>query len=82
LLDEPSSGLAPLFIDEIFSRFKEMNRKGLTLFIVEQEIYLSLSMSHRGYLLRNGRLIKEGPASVLIESQDVKALCLGKDIGK
>ena len=82
MLDEPSSGLAPLFIDEIFSKFKEMNRKGLTLFIVEQEIYLSLSISHRGYLLRNGRLIKEGPASVLIESQDVKALCLGEDIGK
>ena len=82
MLDEPSSGLAPLFIDEIFSKFKEMNGKGLTLFIVEQEIYLSLSISHRGYLLRNGRLIKEGPASVLIESQDVKALCLGEDIGK
>ena len=82
MLDEPSSGLAPLFIDEIFFKFKEMNRKGLTLFIVEQEIYLSLSISHRGYLLRNGRLIKEGPASVLIESQDVKALCLGEDIGK
>ncbi len=82
MLDEPSSGLAPLFIDEIFSKFKEMNRKGLTLFVVEQEIYLSLSISHRGYLLRNGRLIKEGPASVLIESQDIKALCLGEDIGK
>ena len=80
--DEPSSGLAPLFVDEIFAKFKEMNRKGLTLLIVEQEIYLSLSISHRGYLLRNGRLIKEGPASVLIESQDVKALCLGEDVGK
>ena len=82
LLDEPSSGLAPRFIDEIFAKFNEMNTKGLTLFIVEQEIYLTLSISHRGYLLRNGRLIKEGPASVLIESQDVEALCLGEDIGK
>jgi len=82
LLDEPSSGLAPRFIDEIFAKFNEMNTKGLTLFIVEQEIYLTLSISHRGYLLRNGRLIKEGPPSVLIESQDVKALCLGEDIGK
>jgi branched-chain amino acid transport system ATP-binding protein len=68
MLDEPSSGLAPRFIDEIFAKFREMNRRGLTLFIVEQEIYLSLSISHRGYLLKNGRLIKEGPASVLIES--------------
>jgi branched-chain amino acid transport system ATP-binding protein len=82
MLDEPSSGLAPRFIDEIFAKFREMNRRGLTLFIVEQEIYLSLSISHRGYLLKNGRLIKEGPASVLIESQDVKALCLGEEIDK
>jgi branched-chain amino acid transport system ATP-binding protein len=82
MLDEPSSGLAPRFIDEIFAKFNEMNTKGLTLFIVEQEIYLTLSISHRGYLLRNGRLMKEGPASALIESQDVKALCLGEDIGK
>jgi len=80
MLDEPSSGLAPIFIDEIFAKFKEMNRKGHTLFIVEQEIYLSLSISHRGYLLRNSRLIKEGPASALIESQEVKALCVGVDI--
>jgi branched-chain amino acid transport system ATP-binding protein len=76
LLDEPSSGLAPRFTDEIFATFKEMNQKGLTLFIVEQEILLSLSISHRGYLLRHGRLVKEGPASALIESEDVKALYL------
>jgi branched-chain amino acid transport system ATP-binding protein len=80
MLDEPSSGLAPRFIHEIFAKFKEMNRRGLTLLIVEQEIYLSLSIAQRGYLLRNGRLIKEGPASALIESQDVKALCLGEEI--
>jgi len=76
LLDEPSSGLAPRFTDELFATFKEMNQKGLTLFIVEQEILLSLSISHRGYLLRHGRLVKEGLASALIESEDVKALYL------
>jgi branched-chain amino acid transport system ATP-binding protein len=76
MLDEPSSGLAPRFTDEIFATFKEMNQKGLTLFIVEQEILLSLSISHRGYLLRHGRLVKEGLASALIESEDVKALYL------
>lgn len=78
LLDEPSSGLAPHLKDDTFARLTEMNRKGLTLFIVEQEIYLSLAISHRGYLLRNGRLIKEGPASALIDSPNVKALCLGE----
>ena len=76
MLDEPSSGLAPRFTDEIFATFKEMNQKGLTLFIVEQEILLSLSISHRGYLLRHGRLVKEGLASALIESEEVKALYL------
>jgi branched-chain amino acid transport system ATP-binding protein len=51
-----------------------MNKKGLTLFIVEQEISLILSISHRGYLLRNGRLVKEGPAANLMETSDVEAL--------
>ena len=80
LLDEPSLGLAPRLMDEVFGAFKEINQKGLTLFIVEQEIHLSLSISGRGYLLRNGRVIKEGSASALMESRDVRALCLGERI--
>jgi branched-chain amino acid transport system ATP-binding protein len=82
LLDEPSLGLAPRLTDEIFALFKEMNRTGLTLFIVEQEVLLSLSISSRGYLLRNGRMIKEGSASTLMESREVKVLCLGEEINK
>ena len=73
LLDEPSLGLAPRLMDEVFATFREMNRKGLTLFIVEQEIHLSLSISSRGYLLRNGRVIKEGSASALMESRELMA---------
>jgi branched-chain amino acid transport system ATP-binding protein len=75
MLDEPSSGLAPRYIDEIFAAFHEMNRRGVTLFIVEQEIQLSLAIAHRGYILRNGRLVKGGTASTLRESKEVKALC-------
>jgi branched-chain amino acid transport system ATP-binding protein len=71
LLDEPSLGLAPRLMDEVFATLKEMNRQGLTLFIVEQEIHLSLSISKRGYLLRNGRVIKEGSASTLMESREL-----------
>ena len=71
LLDEPSLGLAPRLMAEIFATFKEMNQKGLTLFIVEQEIGLSLDISSRGYLLRNGRVIKEGSASKLLESREL-----------
>jgi branched-chain amino acid transport system ATP-binding protein len=58
-------------MDEVFATFKEMNQRGLTLFIVEQEILLSLSISERGYLLRNGRMIKEGSASTLMESREL-----------
>jgi branched-chain amino acid transport system ATP-binding protein len=79
LLDEPSLGLAPRLAEEVFATFREMSRGGLTLFIVEQEIQLSLSISDRGYLLRNGRVIREGTASALVASREVKALCLGED---
>ena len=82
LLDEPSLGLAPRLTDEIFTLFKEMNRAGLTLFIVEQEVLLSLSISNRGYLMRNGRVIKEGLASTLVESQEIKALYLGEEANR
>jgi len=82
MLDEPSMGLAPRFTDEIFAAFREMNSRGLTLFIVEQEIHRTLTISHRAYLLQHGRLIKGGPSSVLIESDDVKAVCLGEYVGK
>lgn len=80
LLDEPSLGLASHLKEEIFATFREMNRMGLTLFIVEQEIYLSLSISHRGYLIRNGRLTKEGLASTLIESRELRDFCMGKEL--
>jgi len=78
LLDEPSLGLAPRLMDEVFATFKEMNKRGVTLFIVEQEIQLTLAISSRGYLLRNGRVIKEGSASELTESREVKVLYLGE----
>jgi branched-chain amino acid transport system ATP-binding protein len=78
LLDEPSLGLAPRLVDEIFTLFREMNRMDITLFIVEQEVFLSLSISNRGYLLRNGRVVKEGPASALMESREMKVLYLGE----
>ena len=82
LLDEPSLGLAPRLMDELFTTFREMNRRGLTLIIVEQEIQLSLAISNRGYLLRNGRVIKEESASTLVASREVKALCLGEEVDK
>jgi branched-chain amino acid transport system ATP-binding protein len=81
MLDEPSMGLAPGLTQEIFTAFEEMNRRGLTLFLVEQEIHLSLAISHRAYLLRHGRVIKGGSSPALMENDDVKALHLGEDMG-
>ena len=72
MLDEPSMGLAPRFIEKIFDALRKMNQNGLTLFIVEQEVHLTLSMANRGYILKNGRLIREGPAHALLESQEIK----------
>jgi branched-chain amino acid transport system ATP-binding protein len=79
LLDEPSLGLAPRLMDEVFATFIEINRNGLTLFVVEQEVELSLNISQRGYLLRNGRVIKEGSASTLMESRELM-ISLGGDL--
>lgn len=78
LLDEPSLGLAPGITEDIFSAFEEMNKRGLTILIVEQEARFSLAISSRCYLLRNGWLIKEGPAAHLKESPEVKALYLAQ----
>lgn len=74
MLDEPSLGLAPRFIEEIFITLEKMNQNGLTLFIVEQEIHLTLSISHRGYVLRNGRIMKEGLPSMLLHSPEIADL--------
>jgi branched-chain amino acid transport system ATP-binding protein len=74
VLDEPSLGLAPHFTGQIFDALKKMNQDGLTLFIVEQEIHLTLSISHRGYVLKNGRIIREGLPPTLLESQEIKDL--------
>jgi branched-chain amino acid transport system ATP-binding protein len=75
MLDEPSSGLDPRSLEEIFVKLREMNREGLTLLIVEQEMALTLSIAHRGYVLQNGRITREGNASDLLADRDVKALC-------
>jgi branched-chain amino acid transport system ATP-binding protein len=74
MLDEPSSGLDPRSLEEIFVKLREMNRQGLTLLIVEQEMALTLSIAHRGYVLQNGRITREGNASDLLEDRDVRAL--------
>jgi branched-chain amino acid transport system ATP-binding protein len=77
LLDEPSLGLAPLVVRQIFSVIRELNRKrGLTVFLVEQNAYHALKLAHRGYVMVNGRITMAGSASDLLQKDEVKAAYL------
>ena len=77
LLDEPSMGLAPLLVKEIFSIIKEINAAGTTILLVEQNAHMALSIAHKAYVLETGRIILSGSAKELSESEDVRKAYLG-----
>lgn len=77
LLDEPSMGLAPLIVEEIFSIIKEINESGTTVLLVEQNANLALKYSNRGYILKNGYIDLEGNSSDLIHNDEIKKAYLG-----
>ena len=78
VLDEPSLGLAPLLIKQIFQTVKRVNEEdGMTLFLVEQNLKATLQMSHRGYVLENGRIVLEGTGRELLENEHTQKAYLG-----
>jgi branched-chain amino acid transport system ATP-binding protein len=77
LLDEPSLGLAPLIVRKIFEIIRHINAQGTTIFLVEQNAHMALTVAHRGYVLQTGRVILADRASVLIEHPEVKKAYLG-----
>lgn len=77
LLDEPSMGLAPVLVREIFQTLHEINAAGTTILLVEQNARQALKLAHRGYVLETGRLIVAGTAKELMEDPSVKAAYLG-----
>ncbi|MEW6602018.1 MAG: ABC transporter ATP-binding protein [Nitrospirota bacterium] len=77
LLDEPSMGLAPLLMTNMFNALKEINREGTTILLVEQNARLALQFAGRGYVLENGNLVLEGPSASLLEDPAVKKAYLG-----
>ena len=77
MLDEPSLGLAPILIKNIFDTVQEIARQGTTVVLVEQDVKHSLSLSDRGYVLEHGRIALEGPAAELLENPHVKKAYLG-----
>jgi len=77
LLDEPSLGLAPLIVRKIFQIIREINSEGSTIFLVEQNAHMALTIAHRAYVLQSGQVVKTGDAKQLLEDPDVKAAYLG-----
>lgn len=77
LLDEPSLGLAPIVMREIFQHIKEINQEGTTILLVEQNAHLALQIAHRAGLLRQGELVLQGPVEELKEMEVIKAVYLG-----
>jgi branched-chain amino acid transport system ATP-binding protein len=77
LLDEPSLGLAPVLVDEVFGVIEDINASGVSVLLVEQEITRALGVAHRGYLLAEGRITLEGEPRKLLEDPKVREACLG-----
>jgi len=77
LLDEPSLGLAPVTVRLIFETLKAINETGTTILLVEQNVARALALSHRAYVIENGRIVLDGPREALQQSQHVKQAYLG-----
>jgi len=77
LLDEPSMGLAPVLVDEIFRIIRDINREGKTILLVEQNAYRALEIAHRGYVFETGNIVYSGTAQELQKNEAIKKAYLG-----
>ena len=78
LLDEPSLGLAPIIVSKIFKIIKDINQRGVTVLLVEQNAKVALNLADRAYVLETGRITLEGPAKELLENEKVRKAYLGE----
>jgi branched-chain amino acid transport system ATP-binding protein len=78
LLDEPSMGLAPVLVEQIFDTIRDINRQGMTILLVEQNAAMALSIAHRGYVLETGTIALTGTAAELSDNADVRRAYLGE----
>lgn len=78
MLDEPSMGLSPLLVKEIFAIIKDINKEGRTVLLVEQNAHMALSIANRAYVLETGSIVLEGTASDIMQNEDVKKAYLGE----
>ena len=79
MLDEPSMGLAPIFVERIFETVVAINKEGTPILLVEQNALMALDVAQRGYVMQTGRIVLEGPASELKTNERVRATYLGED---
>jgi len=77
MMDEPSLGLAPILVNEVFEVIQKINEEGTTILLVEQNALGALKISHYGYVLETGSIVLEGPSEELLENEDVKKAYLG-----
>jgi branched-chain amino acid transport system ATP-binding protein len=77
VLDEPSLGLSPLFVTSVLDAIKQLNKEGLSILLVEQNVHHALEMSHRGYIIETGRIVREGSSSELLNDDQIQAAYLG-----
>ena len=77
IMDEPSMGLSPIFVERVFETIQTINKQGTTIFMVEQNAFMALTIADRGYVLRSGHIVLEGPARELSESDQVRREYLG-----
>ncbi|RPH03790.1 MAG: ABC transporter ATP-binding protein [Alphaproteobacteria bacterium TMED93] len=83
LMDEPSMGLSPLLVKEVFGIIKKLNEElGITILLVEQNARLALNVSNRAYIMENGKIVLEGSSKVLANNEDVKEFYLGGSKGE
>ena len=78
LMDEPSMGLAPILVEQIFQAIQDINRQGMTILLVEQNAYMALNIAHLGYVLQTGNIVLSGPAAELQANAEVKRAYLGE----
>jgi branched-chain amino acid transport system ATP-binding protein len=78
ILDEPSMGLAPLVVKDIFDTIVEINKSGTTILLVEQNANMALAIAHRAYVLETGKIVKSGDAKELLNDESIKSAYLGE----
>ncbi len=78
LLDEPSMGLAPIVVRDIFKSLRQLNQEGLTMVLVEQDARIALSLANRGLVMERGRIVLADTAQALLDDPEVRAIYFGR----